>query len=405
MSRFLLAFLAFGLYCVAWADQGSDFNKRFSLVKDDAGKTIAVRLKLGTTKFSIKPLIEQIKADLEHEQTMARSKAAYEYEQEIDDMMEELGYNPYMLVEQDSEEAMRFKESLLNLKNIDINKTFAKLDVTSFWQNFETKINEAILIMDPTVVANLNDPKFFFKRQVLYSVITQALEQAKKVFSDVPALNIASFIIVRVHEMIQEQRYFHHSMLMHYFENMPEEKLGMTKAEIDVAMSSLYESRIAMTNVLESNSAAKDWANYGMKKFFMQVREGSKRAEMLKGRGLAQAKRLNFAFIEGSDKAGKKIFHLFVNAHQFSQSPALAYDYANPNKVRRMRMLCVLGGAGLGFVQMPGWLKSRVEDFINSLYVSQVRMEGALVGYFDTKGDKDLKARIFSQRANFYIVE
>jgi hypothetical protein len=53
----------------------------------------------------------------------------------------------------------------------------------------------------------------------------------------------------------------------------------------------------------------------------------------------------------------------------------------------------------------PGGIKSAVDNFIKSLYVKQVRTEGALVGYFESTGDTQMKRAIYSQRSNLYIVE
>jgi len=292
------------------------------------------------------------------------------------------------------------KESLMNIKNINVEEAFTKLDVKSFWKEFEAKLNEAFLFIDPSVMANLNDARFFYKRQVTYKVVIWALQQAEKHFSNIPILNIATFVIVRSHDMMLEQRFFHHNMLLHYFENVSEEKLGMTKEEVDRSVSSIYEYRIGIDGYLESSHAAKDWLNYGMDKFYAMVRVGNSRAGTWAG-----SKKVDFGFAERTEDGVRRIYHLHVLAHQYSKKPALAYDYGKPNRVKRNRSLLNLAGVALGFIQMPGWLKGNVDTFLKSMYVQQVRMEGALVGYFESTGDTAMMKSIYAQRSNLYILE
>ena len=64
-----------------------------------------------------------------------------------------------------------------------------------------------------------------------------------------------------------------------------------------------------------------------------------------------------------------------------------------------------IAGLAVGFIKMPGWLKSNVDGFLKSMYVEQVRMEGALVGYFESTGNPQMISCIYVQRNKFYIVE
>lgn len=410
MSRIIT--LSFGLLLslTAFAQDLSieGFNNRFSLVRNAEGKVTVIKSKKVVSMFSIKPFIEQIKNDLKSEQNSFNSLSGADKEAEIDGMLSDMGMDPYAK-DQGSEEARRIKEALLNIPNINVDAAFTELDQKDFWKEFQAKLQEAFLFIDPTVVANLDDARFFYKRNVTYKVVAWALKEAQKRFSNVPILNIASFVIVRVHDMMLEQRHFHHSMLLHYFEAMSESKFGMTKEEVDRTVSSIYEYRIDAVNFMESNRAASDWLNYGFNNFYQLVRTGNTRIRNWEGPftnvSFQNIKKVNFAFAEVSENNARKIYHLHVNAHSFSSKPALAYDYSNPKRVKRNRALLNLGGVALGFIQIPGWIKGQVDSFLKSMYVSQVRMEGALVGYFESTGDTAMINKIYAQRANFYIVQ
>lgn len=409
MSRLIILslglLLSFSAFAQDLAIQG--FNKRFELVRDDQGKMTVIKLKKVTSKFSIMPFIEQVKSDLMNEQSEFIGLTEGQKEAEVDNMLYEMGLDPYAK-SNGSEEAQRIKESIMNIANINVEDTFRELNKKAFWKEFESRLNEAFLFIDPTILANLEDPRFFYRREVTYQVVKWALEQAKKRFATVPVLNIASFVIVRVHEMMLEQRHFHHNMLLHYFETIPETKLGMTKEEVDRTVSSIFEYRIGATNIFESNRATADWLNYGMNKFYMQVRAGNTRIRNWEGPmtnvNFENVEKLNFAFASVTHQGSRKIYHLHHMNHSFSSKPSMAYDYANPKKVKRNRALLNIAGVALGFIQIPGWIKSSVINFMDSMYVQQVRMEGALVGYFESTGDQAMINQIYSQRANFYIV-
>lgn len=409
MIRLYFVVLAMLLSLTALAQDTSvdGFNARFQLSRKADGSLEAIRMRKAVAHFSIRPFIDQIKSELFREQASFNSLAEVDKEAEIDEMLMEMGLNPYQLTGEGADEAEQIKASLLNIKNIDINSAFRQLEAKDFWREFESKINEAFLFVDPTILANMNDARFFYKRQVTYKVINWALGQAEKRFSSLPVLNIASFIIVRVHDMMIEQRLFHQNMLLHYFDTVSEAKLGMSKEEVDRAVSSIYESRIDAINYLESNKAAADWLNYGMNNFYKMVRTGNERIrgwQETVSDNSRRYKKIDYAFAEVSSESGRKIYHLHVNTHKYTKNAALAFDYAAPLKVKRNRALLNLANVALGFVQIPGWIKGNVSNFIKSFYVEQVRYEGALIAYFESQGNKPMIDRIYDQRANFYIL-
>ncbi|HXH76774.1 MAG TPA: hypothetical protein VNJ08_17525 [Bacteriovoracaceae bacterium] len=415
MSRLIIMFAVLMFSVTAFAQDLalSGFESRFTLVKNPEGKVTAIKLKKLVRTFSIMPFIEQLRSDLKLEQQSFIAQSDAQKEAEIDDLLVSMGLDPYTKHGNGSEEAEKLKESFMNLKNIDVDATFAALNKGDFWKEFEAKLNEAFLFIDPTVMANLEDPRFFYKRAVTYKVVMWALGEIQKRFSDIPVLNIASFVIVRVHDMMLEQRSFHHNMLLHYFEMIPETKLGMTKEELDRTVSSIFEYRIDPTNIMESNRANSTWLSYGLDNFYRQVRAGNTRVRSwqsgLSNVSFTNVKKLNFAFAQVTEKTreatAERIYHLHLTSHQFSRKPALAYDLSQPTRVKRNRALLNLAGLGLGFINMPGQLKSSIDGFIKSFYVQQVRMEGALVGHFESSGDTEMIKKIYAQRANFYIVE
>lgn len=381
------------------------FQKRFSLVKNEQGQVIAIRLKTISSRFSLRPFIEQVKNDLLSEQRRLRSKSAASHEAEIDAALIGMGIDPY--AKDGVEEGRVVKEALLQVPEIQVEEAFAAIEQTGLMREFEGRIQNALLQLDLSVVANLNDARFFYRRNVAYEVVTWALEQAEKRFASVPLLNLASFVIVKVHDLLHEQRMFHHNMMLHYFENLPESQLGMTKEEVDRAVSSIYEYRIGVTGLQESNRAAQDWQRFGWNKFYMSVRQGNTRARNLASDSsrYAQYTRANFAFGEFTTEGSRRIYNLLQNQHMFSGQPALAYDFARPEKVKRDRALLNLAQVALGFVPgIPGFLKSMANSFLDSMHKEQRLLEGALVAHFELQGNQPMVEALYRQNINPYLV-
>lgn len=408
MYRILFIVSLFLAAEVSLASSASKFNERFTIQRDEAGKLVAVKLKKVTTSFSIFPFIESLRESLKFDQASLQGLTDSDADALVNELAWEMGEDPYMGLTGQRDEIEALRSSFLASRDADIQDLFIQIDDRKFWLEFEAKINEALLLIDPSVLANPNDSRFFFKKNVAYKVIDWALSQAKKRFSSVPALNLATTIIYRVHEMILEQRTFHHNMLLHYIETTNEKELGLTKSEINRIASSIFEYRTSPINTLEYKKIVNQWESYGMTRFFMDVRLGNAKIESWKHSGIKgfefdELTKINFAFMKTKSQGKDYIHHLFVTSHQFSKKPALAFDYSKPNKVKINRGLLTLAQVGLGLVTLPNFIKNSAENFIQSCYRDQVRLEGALVGYFESTNDLVMAKKIMSQRANFYI--
>ncbi len=382
------------------------FHKKFKLVKNAQGEVTAIKLKKFVPVFAIAPYIEQIKQDLVEAQHKFSRQSLGSRENDINEMLLDLGQDPYAFT--DDQNTRNIRESLLNVTSINVDESFDSIAAADFWKEFESKMKEALMFIDPSVMCRLDDPRFFYKKQVTYQVVNWALNQAKKKFSNVPVLNLASYIIVRIHDMMLDSRTYHHNMLLHYFEAAPEAELGMTKEEVDRAMSSIYEYQIPVTGYAESGRAAEGWDAYGWNKFYQTVRAGNTRIRSWESPfselAVKNVKKMNFGFAEAQVGESRKILSLAHNQHQFSSKPAISYDYSAPAKIRQNRALLQLAQVALGFITLPNWIKSNVDKFISSTYVAQSSSEGSLVAYFELAGNSQMANEIYRQKANPYIL-
>lgn len=395
-----------GLVCLllmatqAFATGMAGFEKRFELVKDDSGALLAVNMRMANGTFSIMPYLNQIKQDLIAEIERMGNKA---HDQEIDDFIAYLEQNAEgHKADEIAENSRVVRRSLGELIHVKVEEVFAQIMQEDVLPTYEKDLRDVLRLFSLTVIANPNDARFFFKRKAMYEVLTRALEMAKKRFSDVPLLNLASFILVKVHDLLLDQRLYHQNMLLHYLQNFPEGKLGMTKAEADHVFSSVYESRIEFMDILSSNRAAANWDRFGTDQFFSMLRNANTRVRrsMSNARDL---KRYNFGFVEVNEDGKRLVKNININKHRFSSEMSIAYDYSNPDRVRRTRALLNLAQVGLGFITLPDWLKSQVESFLESFYVEQARSEGALMAYFESNGNQKMFLNIYRQSLNPYL--
>ena len=376
-------------------------NKRFEFKRSEDGTLESVRMKFVTKNFSILPYIEQIKDDIKSEIKRMRSKSFYQ--NELEEFLAELESDrPYD--KSAAENVGLIRDAIENLPNIKVDESFNAVLSEGVLKKFEWDLKEALKMLDLAIVANPNDARFFYRKNVTYQVVVKALEFAKKRFDSVPLLNLASFVIVQVHDLVLEQRSFHQNMLLHYVQNYDAQELGLKKSEVDMILSSIYESRIGAMNLPESNAAASNWSRYGVNKFFTMLRSCNTKIRRTSRMYDAVNARYNFAFVEVVEDGNKVVKNLLNNGHSFSSKASTAYDYSNPNKVRRFRALLNLGEFGLGFLPIPGWIKSNVESFIESFYVEQRLTEGALIGYFESKGNNEMATEIANQMANPYLI-
>jgi len=393
-----LSLFAFSLSASANSNVADLLSKRFIFKKDDQGKLDTVKMKfLG--KFSLKPYLMQIKEDIKAEIERMRSKE--DYQGELDEFIAEISKDANN--KEVDENSIVIRDSLLNLKNLDVDSAFTQIHSHGVLKKFEFELKDVLKMLDLTIIANPNDARFFYRKNVTYEVVTRALNFAKKRFDNIPILNLVSFVIVKVHDLVLEQRQFHQNMLLHYLQNHTASDLGLEKKEVDFVMSSIYESKIAAINLPESNAAAANWTDYGFNKFYTMVRGANTRIRRTNSSYDAINGRYNYGFVEVVEEGERVVKNLIDNKHSFSSKAPTAYNYDKPNKVKRMRSLLNLGQVGLGFLPIPGWLKQQAQNFIESFYVKQKLTEGALVAYFEEQGNLVMANNIKSQMINPYI--
>jgi hypothetical protein len=389
----------------AFAKSAEAFQKRFQVIRDNDGKLVGIRDRTLPVKFEVAPYVQMIKSQLKTEQSLMteESLASGEYDAQVRSVLNEdrdLFLSQGVSSTEYDKYVQTVIDSLKKLAVVNVESVFANPVFNEVVSKFEGKITDAILLLDPTILANVQDPSFFYKRNVTYKAVSWALDFARKKLSNIPILNTVSYVVVQVEKLITERRNFHQNMLLHYLENFDEKDLGLTHDEVNMIWSSIYESKIPWYAFWESNSAKANWMKYGVNNFYANFRNAT--AKLTKAGPLytEMTERMNFAFQKVVFNNEKVVINLFDNESSLQSRPAVAYNYDRPTQISRKRIMMTLAQLGLSFVPMSATIKDTAGNFIKSYYAKQKITEGALYGYFESMDEQAGMGQVKAQYLN-----
>ncbi|MBC7540821.1 MAG: hypothetical protein H7281_18515 [Bacteriovorax sp.] len=402
--------LVVGLLCLftvntqaAQAKSADAFFKRFQVVRSADGKLVGIRDRTLPVKFSVAPYVKLIRSQLLDEQSLMspQNLASGQYDSEIKSVIEDgMDQNLSGYQTQFDENVEVVVNSLKKLAVLNIDFIFTHEIFQDVVNQYQGKMTDAIMLLDPTMIANVNDSSYFYKKNVTYKAVTWGLDFARRRMSSIPMLNTVSYVIVQVEKLITERRQFHQNMLLHYLENFKEEELGLTHDEVNLIWSSIYESRIQWYAFWESSTAKNNWTKYGVNNFYLNFRAATTNLKNAQSIYSEVSDRMNFAFQKVTFNNEKVVVNLFDKESIFQNRPAVAFNYDRPTQIVRKRVVLNLAELGLSFVPMSAMIKDNVSTFIKSFYEQQKITEGALYGYFESNGDSKGQDQVHAQYLN-----
>ncbi len=347
--------------------------------------------------LTIKAFIKYMQRTLKLEQKKMLNKADY-YENAQKILFEDEGLN-----KSNSELPGYMMDALREIEKLDLDKIFNSPRFKAVLAKFEKKLQNIMMNLRFDLLSKLDDPTFFYKRNVAYKVVKWALGFAASRLSSIPILNMASYIIVEAEKAIREARVYHQNMLLYYLNSFPAEELGLTKEEADHAFSSIYESRISWFNIWDSRSAQKYWDRFGTDRFYTSFRAANNKLRKAKKLYTYVGNRLNYAFQDVTYKDSEVVVNLFDNESMFQGMPAVTHYYKSPLRVAIKRQLLQIVQVGISFVPVPSFIKKIVNSYVDSTYVSQSLTEGALTAYFESIKNKEMQNKILRQSVNPFV--
>merc|ERR1711916_117571 len=152
MVKTLCLSMALFLCQSLWASQNlAEFHKNFKIIRDEQGQVKRVKLNLGTTRFTIKPYLQQIKGIIAEELANLNNKSAQEQKELFFTELENSSDKSF-----ESEESIGvLRESMNNLSEVKFNNLFSLAMTSGVFKEFENQINDAFALLDPTILAEL----------------------------------------------------------------------------------------------------------------------------------------------------------------------------------------------------------------------------------------------------------
>jgi len=384
IGTFILATAAQAMAGVGNADA---FYKRFTGERDAKGKLQFIRDRWIKPGFSLDPLIEQVKHDLQIEQTRPLEQSYAEIDTTIDDAKARSGA----------------KKAVKAIHGVDLNNIFDNALMKNILKNYEQLLSEHVAF-DVDVLAAPADNAFFYRKAVTHEIMVQALKFAAKQLNNAPILGVADYIIETAEKLVRERRTYHQNMLLYYLEKFKPEDLGLTHDEVMHVTSSIFESRLVALSYLDHTMARDMWDIYGGLMFDSMYRTAQENLEGYQNLKYYEktGERVALPFLEVTEKGVHKIINLLDKKHEYSQKPAVAYYYDNPNLVAEKRLLCQVIQIGAHLLPLSSVGMQYIDEFAESSYANQRITEGWLVGYFEANADQKAVQTLYKQNMNPY---
>ncbi len=421
LMKMLLALICLFSLSLAQGESFERFDKRFKVIRNSEGKITHIRAKGILTGFHFMPYIKGLKSDLismKNDLISKSQKVNHLGELESDVYVEDVlnmiqadsysnvmikGSSPVSPRKKAKQRRKYLRKAFLNLPTADINGAFGELKTKGFLKKVGDALKKFYLQRDVRIISAPYYKTFFYEQRVTNTVAAELLKFARKRLGSIPVLNIAIFIIDDLMAKIEEQREISQNIFLYYIVNY-EDKLKFSKAETNMIVSSVYESRIPVTGYQTSKFAKNNWEDFGWSSYDKAPRIAADRMRLTTNMFESSSK-VDFTFYEVMKKGKRVIINASMKNHMFSSSPAESFYYDKPMRIRTLRTLVRIGQMALGFVpKVPSFIKSAVNSFSNSWYKEQAKFEAFLFAHFEAKDDKEMMKLIGNQINNpFYV--
>jgi hypothetical protein len=207
----------------------------------------------------------------------------------------------------------------------------------------------------------------FNTEKALEEVVKQSLSIAKEIFSLAsPAFSVFEFLVdSHIENLVSRREFFQNALLV----AIEQDTTQFTKAEKDAIRSSIFYSRLSLTDLSKRDKARKAWPTYGNVELQKLI---AKCDGYVKGKS---------AFGPCFKVDGQEIRNRLVSKNKLSKSASLAFDYSEPKRVRAKRQFLMITKLGLKLLPVPSLLKKPVKTWLNSQYITQRKTEGFLLGW------------------------
>lgn len=344
------------------------FNQIFKL-KYYNGVLVEVRVKKDKTP-SFEEILASIKEDFLSAQKEIRPNQSL-LESELLGFVDDGDSNVFIKI---------LNDALTRVDEIDLSEYFNNPTFQRAMDQLAPLWTDYFLRVPSSLLAKPQEKRFFYTRSVGQSAFRNSLRLIRMLDqSSYVALGIQ--IISEVQRLTEVRREFYQNKLLYFLENF-EEELGIRPQDVNLIVSSIYESRIPTYALWESRRAVDQWFNYGFDQLSSELRMGRNRILRHRNLYLDRGSALNFAFYDIMTIDGERVIINGIDSHNLlSSRPAISYYFSHPERVKRMRRILRLAQVGVHLLPLPSFVRGPAQLYFSSFYRDQEKKEGALQGF------------------------
>lgn len=293
-----------------------------------------------------------------------------------------------------------FERAFEWLKKTNIGKLLTDEKFIKFLKDLQLLADQYTKDPDYVVMANLDNPTFFYSKQFGKFLQKQIRSLIKSQLELAPYAKVITYISDDYIRLILAKKNYHQNILRFYLEASTANELGLTELEINRALSSIEDSRLSFgfSGIRDSRKIKKDFDGYGFKRWEKSEKDAEKRWTKHEKLFDSRLDRLTSTFSLVSYSESPIIINNGNKKDRGNDRPSYTYDKECPKFVYTMRKNYELIRVVLGMSPVP--YSSRLFSLFKSRYQPQAMSEAALVGYFESTGRAEEAAIIQKQSIN-----
>ncbi len=377
------------------------YSERFILVKNEQGEVTAIKDRSLTYRRHLK---EEVWASYD-----LWMKRLAQYKNVPNPTDQELS-SDFSAISKLTEDQIDFPEKLNNLM-ARLQRTWGdqesipelneiKEKINPILNQLEKDIEKEMTLPSWQVVASLNHPGYFYKRNVFREIIRQAASQIKLIVPVGPAVTWVIYFVKMYESYLHETKREHQSMLLYYLRTYHGEDLGLTEVEQARAISSVFESDISFYNIFEHFKARKTWDTYGLLKLEKVKEKFEARKHKYQDYFSGPVIDLTPFHSEARKDSGQVLIDFYTKKSIVEGRYSLSYYYQRPKLVLAKRIYFTIVRFIYGVLPLPPGAGTILDIYTGSKMDSQIRREGSLVAKFEASNNRDMVKKLIIQAVN-----
>lgn len=282
-----------------------------------------------------------------------------------------------------------------NLSQLLTNEKFLK-----FVNDIELESDKYTKDPQFVVVANLDNPTYFYKKAFIKFLKDKLVDLAKGYFNSTIFLKPVTFIGDDYSSYIARKKLYHQNILAYYLETVPAEELGLTEVEAHKALSSIIDSRLSfgLGGWWESRKVKNDFEGYGYSQLQENDKDAEKRWTKYSKEFDSRVEKISHNFSVASYSESPLVINLGNKKEKFDDHPSLAFDDQCPDFLYKNRRRFELIRVAIGMAPIP--YSGKLFTLVKSKYESQALNEAYYYAYLESTNQSDKKEYILKQSMN-----